>query len=226
MSRPTDPETPRRAPHGAPSPEAGAGGATARGGRRGLDERFRRLFDLHGEEVYRFLVRRGVAAEEARDLTQETFVRVYHGLKGFREEATARTWVFSIAQNVYRNTLRHGNATKRQGDEVPLDDWASGDRPERPSHTLPDRSAPDPFETTLTEERRELLRRAIDQLPVRMRQCVLLWVDHDLKYREIAGVLRVSIDTVKSQLHQAKERLRRALGDDDFHGWDQLGGPS
>ena len=192
----------------------------SQGGRHGLDERFRQLFDRHGEEIFRFFVRRGVPAEDARDLTQETFVRVYQGMRGFRGDSQPRTWVFSIAQNVFRNSLRHDGASKRQGDEVPLETATSDDGPEQPHSPLSD-----PFAMTLARERQEALYRAIDDLPGRMRQCVIQRVVHGLKYQEIADTLHVSVDTVKSQLHQAKERLRRAL-DDETRDEDEPGGPS
>jgi RNA polymerase sigma-70 factor (ECF subfamily) len=219
MSPPIDSETPR------PGHPPGPGGRPPSGGRHGPDERFRGLFDRHSEEVFRFFVRRGLSTEDARDLTQVTFFRVYQGLEGFREDATERTWIFSVAHHAFLNTLRHESASKRKRDEIPIGDGGASDAPARSALSLADRSAPDPFESTLTRERREILRRAIDALPDRMRHCVLLWLDQDLKYREIADVLGVSIDTVKSQLHQAKQRLRRTVGN-DFHGWDALGGPS
>lgn len=214
-----------RPPTDSPAPAARTADSPAAGGRHGLDVRFRRLFDLHGEEVFRFFLRKRFAVEDARDLTQTVFFRVYQGMKGFRGESTERTWVFSVAQNVFRNTLRHEGANKRQRSEIPYEGAGPGERPDGGAASLPDPAAPDPFETTLTRERQALLWRAIDELPPRMRQCVLLWVDQDLKYREIAQVLDVSIDTVKSQLHQAKERLRERLGD-ELHPWDELGGPS
>jgi len=215
MSPPADRQAPRDRP-ALPSTE---------GGRPNLDARFRRLFDRHGEEVFRLFVRLGLSVEDARDLTQETFFRVYQGLKGFRGDASERTWIFSVAQNAFRNTLRHENASKRQGDEVPIDDAGFPGAVGAGVTVLADRAAPDPFESTLTRERRRALRRAIEGLPDRMRHCVLLWVDQDLKYREIADVLGVSIDTVKSQLHQAKERLRSAAGDPEG-GRAEVGDPS
>lgn len=194
-------------------------------GRAGLDEAFRQLFDRHGEEIFRFFLRQGLPTEDARELTQETFVRVYQGMDGFRGEATARTWVFTIARNAFRNALRHEGAAKRQGGEVPLDPAPSPGEADLPEREPPDPEATDPLESVLSRERRERLRRAVEELPDRMRHCVLLRVYQDRKYREIATVLQVSIETVKSQLHQAKGRLRRRLGE-EFQGWDDLGGPS
>jgi RNA polymerase sigma-70 factor (ECF subfamily) len=64
----------------------------------------------------------------------------------------------------------------------------------------------------LAGEQRAVLRQALAELPPKMRRCVLLRIDQDLKYREIAALLRVSIETVKSQLSQARDRLEAEVG--------------
>jgi RNA polymerase sigma-70 factor (ECF subfamily) len=187
----------------------------------GLDARVRELFERHAAEVFRFFVRKRFPYEESRELTQETFLRVYQGLREFRGESRERTWIFSIARNLMLNARRHGTASKRQGTEIPLEELGAGERGSSPAPALADRTAPDPLAETLDRERRELLRQAMAALPPRMRQCVLLRVAQDRKYREIADLLGISIDTVKSQLHQAKGRLRQLLGE-RYDGLDRL----
>lgn len=186
--------------------------------------RFDRLFERHGAEIFRFFTRKGFAFEESAELTQDTFVRVYQGLREFRGESKARTWIFSIARNLYLNARRHERAAKRQGTEIRLDELQPPDE-EGPGTAgpLPDPSAPDPLGDALERERRERLWRAVEALPPRMRRCVVLRVGQERKYREIADLLGVSIDTVKSQLHQARGRLHESLAD-EFEGLDGLGG--
>ena len=65
----------------------------------------------------------------------------------------------------------------------------------------------------MSGERREQLRSALEELPPRMRDCLLLRLDKGLKYREIAEIMNTRVDTVKSQLYQAKERLKDFLRD-------------
>jgi RNA polymerase sigma-70 factor (ECF subfamily) len=153
----------------------------------------RKLFDRHYEEAFRFFIRRGFGKEEARDLAQETFLRALRGLESLRDPASARTWLFSIATNVLRNELRRRAAHKRNSEEE-------------------SREIRQEDEDTLDQERRELLAAAVRGLPPQMRRALLLRFASNLKYREIAAVMQVSIDTVKSQLAQARARLRKQLG--------------
>jgi RNA polymerase sigma-70 factor (ECF subfamily) len=174
---------------------------------------FRRLFETYFGPVCAYFRRLGVREDLASDLAQETFLRVYRSLSWFRGEASHRTWIYHIAKNVWCNELRRRNAEKREGREVSLhkiteqgpalsDDLRLEGWEER-------RGA---LEAVLAEERRAKLLAALHELPKRMRQCVLLRLHHDLKYREIAVVMKISIQTVKSQLSQAQERLSRELG--------------
>lgn len=167
-----------------------------------------RLFERYARPVSYFFARRGFSPEECRDLTQETFLGVYRGMDAFRHDASVETWLFTIAANVWRNEVRSRTAGKREGREVPLEGLA-----ESPG-TVPAelRGADDPLAGLLAEERAGLLREALGELPAQMRRCLLLRLDQQLKYREIAQVLCVSIETVKSQLFQARERLRHRLG--------------
>jgi RNA polymerase sigma-70 factor (ECF subfamily) len=173
------------------------------------EEQFQQIFRRHYRSVSCFFAYRGFDTEECRDLTQETFFRVYRGMEGFRGEAGIKTWLYTIAANIYRNEIRDRQAEKRSADEVSLDEaleQAPGD-------------SQDPLSGVLTDERARLLREAVDGLPPRMRHCVLLRLDRGLKYREIALLLQVTEDTVKAQLFQARQRLYRILGA-YFQGFD------
>jgi RNA polymerase sigma-70 factor (ECF subfamily) len=165
----------------------------------------RKLFDRHYEEAFRFFIRRGFGKEEARDLAQETFLRAIRGLESLRDPASARTWLFSIATNVLRNELRRRAAHKRNSEEE------SREIRQEDEDAL-EAEAPDVLDGLLDQERRELLAAAVRGLPPQMRRALLLRFASNLKYREIAAVMQVSIDTVKSQLAQARARLRKQLG--------------
>ena len=71
-----------------------------------------------------------------------------------------------------------------------------------------------PAQEAYERERREALARALEGLPPQMRQVLTLRIDQDLKYREIAEVLQISIETVKAHLFQARQRLRTELGEE------------
>jgi RNA polymerase sigma-70 factor (ECF subfamily) len=170
------------------------------------EEELKALFDRHYPAVFHFFQNRGVPREDARDLTQETFLRVYRGIGRFRRDASFQTWLFQIATNLWCNDVRRRTAGKREGSEVSLDVLAGKGREvaEEPAH---------PLDGMLAEERRSTLREALAELPPQMRRCVLLRLDRDLKYREIASLMQISVDTVKSQLAQARSRLQARLGD-------------
>jgi RNA polymerase sigma-70 factor, ECF subfamily len=169
------------------------------------------LFRRYYRPVVAFFLHKGFSTEESRDLAQETFFRVYKNREGFRGDSSAETWLFQIAANLYKNTLRSQSTLKRDMQEVSLDvsleplgvdlGPAWGEREE------------DPLDALLTEERTQKLRDAFRGLPPQMRQAVLLRVDRDLKYREIADLMRVSIETVKAHLYQARQHLRTKLAD-------------
>ncbi len=170
------------------------------------------LFRRYHRAVVSFFARRGFSIEESQDLAQETFFRVFKHIDGFRGESSLETWLFQVAANLYKNTLRSRSTIKRDGQEVPLD--TPGEEPavvaEGAFWCSPD---PGPLGGLLTEERAKLLWDAVQDLPPQMRQAVFLRVDKDLKYREIAELMHVSIETVKAHLYQARQQLRDRLGD-------------
>lgn len=179
------------------------------------EENFRRLFLRYHRVVHGFFTRRGLKPEECQDLTQETFLGIFRGMGTFRPGAPFEPWLFAVAANAYRKRLRHLGAARRSAEEVPLaaEGGAAGD-PDRPrlAETAVDRGE-GPGEAALERERAELLREAIDGLPAQMRACLVLRVDQDLSYREIAEVLRLSAETVKAHLFQARQRLKERLGE-------------
>lgn len=174
---------------------------------------FEQLFARYSRAIYSFFINRGFSAEESRDLTQETFFSVYRGMRGFRNDASIQTWLFKIAGNVWRNALRNRSAIKRSATEFSLDQVPAAENlvdSTSLSPLAPDRRRSS-LQDLLDDESRQLLRNAIEGLPPQMRRCLQLRVNQELKYREIAAVLQVSIETVKSQLYQARERLKRQL---------------
>jgi len=177
------------------------------------EESFDELFERYYRPVSYFFANRGFSPEECRDLAQETFLGAYRGFERFRGEASVETWLFKIAGNIWRNALRSLSAEKRDAPEVSLGGLAEEGR--EIADDEPGRAAKEhhPLDAALADERVRLLRRAVGELPAKMRRCLLLRIDQDMKYREIAAVMQISIQTVKSQLFQAKERLKEELSD-------------
>ena len=170
------------------------------------------IYYLFRRRLISFFAARGFSSDECAELTQETFIRVFQGIRRLHSAPRFATWLFEIAANVYRNELRRQGAGKRDAFEESIEDLAQTEAAGRPDALLALSSkAPDPLEETLCRERLESLRAELDQLPPQMRRCVYLRLYQDLKYREIADLLGISIETVKAHLHQAQKRLKVAF---------------
>jgi RNA polymerase sigma-70 factor, ECF subfamily len=176
------------------------------------EEDFRKIFYRFNRPIYAFFVNRGFSREEARDLMQETFLQAFRSLNRFRGESSFDTWLWAITKNVWRLTLRRHNRVKHSGREVSLEEVTERGRlPSADGHGGPAAEGDEPLDRCLDKERARLLRAAVADLPEHMRNCLLLRLVQGLKYEEIATVLQVSIGTVKSQLSDARARLRGRL---------------
>ncbi len=179
-----------------------------------VEGNFERLFKLHGRRVRNFFNQRGFSTEEASDLTQDVFIRVFKGIASFRLDSGFKTWMFEIADHVYQNELRRRGAVKRKGWEISIETGGQDEEGE-PSLFEPPPSKPRALEDVLERERSEALSQAIQELPDQMRTCFLLRYGQDRKYKEIAVIMGISIDTVKAHLFQARKRLKLELSDPD-----------
>jgi len=180
--------------------------------KRGLnvEANFRWLFDRHYAQILRFFRRKGFETEACRDLTQDTFVSVYKGLKDLRQEEQFESWLFAIAHNVWCSVIESQTAQKRSATVLSLEvDGESDDRPSIAAR-LADPNA-DPLNVALQKEKLEKLHEALVHLPKQMRHCAQLRVVHEMSYAEIADLMGISVNTVKAHLHQAQKALRAQL---------------
>jgi RNA polymerase sigma-70 factor, ECF subfamily len=160
-------------------------------------------------EIYGLLCRLTENPEEARDLTQETFLRAFQNIGSFRGDADLRTWIYRIAINQARNRWRWWRRRKREA-------TVSLDTPEGPfgqplNATLRTERSEDPEQQTLARERERVLRAALQTLGSAYRETVVLRDIEGFSYEEIAVTLEISIGTVKSRLSRGREELRRRL---------------
>ena len=172
------------------------------------DERFQRLFQDYYRPVVYFFSGRGIPKDECQDLTQETFQKVYTGMDDFREEASPKTWLLKIALNVWHNRQRRTATAKRNRPVVSIH---SADE-DQPALDPPDTESLDPQARLLQTERVKLVRDALAKLSPQRRKSLVLRLE-GLKYREIAELLGISLQSVRSHLFQAREQLRGILGD-------------
>ncbi len=176
-----------------------------------VEESSRRLYELYYRKIIGFFRRRGFSNEDSRDLTQDVFSRVFNAIDTFRRESRFERWLFEIALNVYRNELRRRGAEKREGVEVSID-IPPDDKDTPGSKTELVSEERNALDGMVEQERRAKLQAALKDLPPQMRACCELRYIRELKYHEIATVMKISIETVKAHLHQARKRLIEMLG--------------
>ena len=177
---------------------------------RNFEANCRWLFERHYAQILRFFRRKGFDTEQCRDLTQDTFISVYKGLKDLRQEEQFESWLFAIAHNVWCSLIESRTAQKRSATVLSLDGEDESDDRLPIAARLADQRA-DPLTEALEREKLEKLREALLHLPQQMRHCAQLRVVHDLSYAEIAALMGISVNTVKAHLHQAQKALRTQL---------------
>jgi RNA polymerase sigma-70 factor, ECF subfamily len=148
-------------------------------------------------------------AEEAEDLAQEVFLRVYKVRKKYRPRAKFSTWLFTIANNLALNTLR----SRQRKPVVPLNVRDSGPLGPRPAEQLVKDRLNQPVQHMQQQELAGIVRKALDELNERQRVAVVLNKFEDMNYAEIAQVMGLTTKGVKSLLSRARENLRLALKD-------------
>jgi len=170
---------------------------------------FKALYNDHFEWVRTFFIHKGFLPEEAEELTQDTFLRVYRFKGDYKGIGSFQGWLHSICLNLWKNRIRDIHSRKRDATVVSLDP-AVAEHQRAPEAAL---KSTNQLNQIINTEQRQLLRKAISQLTEAMYTCVVLRVYHELTYDEIATLLKVPRDTVKSRLYQAQGRLREILGD-------------
>ncbi|HEX9126086.1 MAG TPA: sigma-70 family RNA polymerase sigma factor, partial [Methylomirabilota bacterium] len=165
---------------------------------------FEPLVEKYRQRVWRLAFQVLRDREEAWDCAQDAFVRAFQSLASFRGQSAFYTWLFRIAMNVATDRIRARSAQGRAfgTQPVPAEEW---------ERTAPDPGAR-PDQAAVGAEQRLRIRRALDTLPPNARTIIMLSDVEGLSYREIASVLNCPIGTVMSRLHNARKRLRSALG--------------
>ena len=178
--------------------------------KRGDAAAFETLVKERSGEIYGLLYRLTENREEARDLTQETFLRAFQSIVHFRGESDLRTWIYRIAINQARNRWRWWRRRRRDV-TVSLDATdANGGRPTLVA-TLKSDTAQSPEQNALAHEREQALHKAVSSLRRVYREAVVLRDIEGLAYEEIATALDISVGTVKSRLARGRQELRRKL---------------
>ena len=152
------------------------------------------LYQRYRLPVLHYIYQLCGSADQAEELTQETFIRARTGLLTFRGDCSVATWLFRIARNLYLNSLRHPSPARIDTDQL---------------LAIPDRAADgDPVRHYAASEQRDLIALTLAQLPEKQRSILLLRDAEGLAYDEIARVLEISLAAVKVNLFRARAAFR------------------
>ena len=166
----------------------------------GHDEAMSRLIRRWQGKLISYLTRLINDLEVARDLAQETFVRVYQHRQRYDVHQAFSTWLFSIATNLARNHHRW----RQRHPEAPLEtDHLSGLEPVHHS--------PTPHQALESKESADAVRKAIHSLPEDQRTALILSYYEELAQKEIAEVMKCSVKGVELKIYRARQTLREAL---------------
>ena len=175
---------------------------------RGDDsEAFAELVELYHQRLVNVMHHLVGNSEEAEDLAQEVFLRVYRGRKKYHPTAKFSTWLFTIANNLALNALR----SRQRRPVVPLNLSDSGPLGPRPAEQLVQDRGNLPMQNMQQQELAKLIQIALEGLNERQRVAVVLNKFEDMNYAEIAEIMGLTTKGVKSLLSRARDNLRLAL---------------
>ncbi|HET8677234.1 MAG TPA: sigma-70 family RNA polymerase sigma factor [Blastocatellia bacterium] len=167
--------------------------------RRGDDEAFRLIFERYGRPIISFIYDMVGQRDLAEELTQETFVRAYKNIGGLRDETKLSTWLFGIAKNVARESIR---SKYKDDSKVGIDDDRVMELSD--NNLLPDGAL-------LNKELNGVIQSALGALDEDKRLVFSLKVFQQRSYEEIAEITGFSIPKLKTDLHRARTEMRRRI---------------
>lgn len=171
----------------------------------GHDAALNDLMARHATPVFQFLCRMLRNEEDANDLAQETFVRVYQHRASFKPGAKFTTWLYTIAANLARN--HHRWLGRHPSVSLDAESETTG---QSIGDVLP-ASGPSPDAAALATERVAVVRAAVERLPVDMREVIILCEWEDLSATEAAAILDTTPKAVDNRLYRARNLLRERL---------------
>jgi RNA polymerase sigma-70 factor (ECF subfamily) len=181
----------------------------------GSEEAFGLLIAQYHQPLYSLIARSINDPADAADITQEVFIKVFRGIRGFHGDASLRTWLYRIALHEASNQRRWWSRHKRQ--EITIDSSYSADSdPDSESDslclsaTLADQRD-SPYDHAVQNQSRKQLEAALRQLPEAYRTVVVLREIEGFAYEEIAEILDLQLGTVKSRLTRGRAALRTLL---------------
>jgi RNA polymerase sigma-70 factor (ECF subfamily) len=177
--------------------------------RSGDELAFRELLTKYERAVFTICLRMIRNRDEANDLAQESFIKVFSMLERYNPSYAFSSWLFKITSNLCIDHLR-----KRRIETFAMDEPIAGEKGEiQRQYEAPD---PDPEQEYIRKEKMLRLSEAIENLPPHYRIMLVLRHQENLSYEEIADSLEIPLGTVKARIHRAREMLKSSLKGKDF----------
>lgn len=165
---------------------------------------FEQLVEIHQHAVVGTVAKMLGNPDEAEDIAQQVFIRIWKSAKRYEPQAKFTTWLFTITRNLVFNEMRRRQRKPAVSYDEREDDFHIG---------TPDDPSKSPDETILQRELEGAIDRAIQQLPEKQRMAVVLRRYEDMPYEEIGEILKLSLPAVKSLLFRARAQLKESLAE-------------
>ena len=170
------------------------------------DAAFSEVVARYKAKIYNYVYRMTGSSEDAEDLTQEVFIRMYTSIDSFRGQSSLNTWLFRIAGNLCIDRFRRAkNRAPAYSLDEPVGDAAQTQ--EIADHTY------EPHRLLESGEMAEQIQQALSRLPEKLRAALLLHDIEGMPYEEIAQIVGCPLGTVKSRLFNARMQLRQQLSE-------------
>jgi len=174
--------------------------------KRGDMKAFEALAEKYKQPIVNMMYRMLRDLDEAEDLAQNVFLRVYHSAGRYRVSAKFSTWIFTIARRLCLNEIRRRGRHPAESLES-----SQSDRDEQAPRQFEDVKTFTPTEASLQAELAQKIEEALAQLPEKQRLAIVLCRQEELSYEEIARVLGCSVPATKSLIHRGRETLKEKL---------------
>ncbi|MBB6452382.1 RNA polymerase sigma-70 factor (ECF subfamily) [Salirhabdus euzebyi] len=157
------------------------------------------LMEEYGQHVIRLAYTYVKDKSLAEDVAQDVFVKCYQKLDDFRQESSYKSWLYRITVNKCKDVLKSWNFKNVKPVEFfhPKSNPVSGSTPEQIS---------------ITNEKNRQISQTVLSLPIKLREVVIMYYYEELKIEEVASLLNININTVKSRLVRSRQRLKKMMG--------------
>ncbi len=178
--------------------------ALARDGER---EAFAELVNMYKGKLFHLAYRMLSNRQEAEDVVQDTFLRMYANLERYDPTHKFSTWIYRIATNLCIDRLRRKKAAYSLDADMSEGEGLDG-------YSVLQSKDVSPEQEVILSERQLVVRRAMDALPVKYKSAMALKYYQDLSLQEISDILHIPVSTVKTRIHRGRDYLRRRLEKD------------